>query len=181
MFDVEADDYNAPYLRHLFPDRAVDMVTLAHREQGLMTVPGSHKRVREITDLSSGDVRFANRNPGSGTRVWLDARLRTLSIPTDAIDGYDIELRTHSDVALAVSSGHADAGLEIRAAADLFGLEFTPLFMERYDLVFAAERAEDEPFARLRTRLDSRAFQSEVRHLGGYNTDHTGDGTRLAG
>jgi len=47
--------------------------------------------------------------------------------------------------------------------------------------VFAAERAEDEPFARLRTRLESRAFRSAVRHLGGYNTDHTGDGTRLAG
>jgi len=181
LFDVEADDYNAPYLRHLFPDRAVDMVTLAHREQGLMTAPGSHKRVCEITDLASGDVRFANRNPGSGTRVWLDARLRTLKIPTETIDGYDVEFRTHSDVALAVSSGQADAGLGVRAAADLFGLEFTPLFMERYDLVFAAERAEDEPFARLRTRLDSRAFRSEVRHLGGYNTDHTGDGTRLAG
>jgi putative molybdopterin biosynthesis protein len=69
----------------------------------------------------------------------------------------------------------------VRAAAELFSLEFTPLFMERYDLVFAAERAEDEPFARLRRRLESRAFRSEVRHLGGYNTDHTGDGTRRAG
>ena len=44
LFDAEADDYNAPYLRHLFPDRALDMVTLAHREQGLMTQKGSARR-----------------------------------------------------------------------------------------------------------------------------------------
>jgi putative molybdopterin biosynthesis protein len=181
LFDVEADDYNAPYLRHLFPDRAVDMVTLAHREQGIMTAKGSLKRVREIADLAGGDVRFANRNPGSGTRVWLDAQLHTLGIPPESIAGYDVEFRTHSEVASAVSSGQADAGLGVRAAADRFELEFTPLFTERYDLVFSADRAEEEPFARLRDRLDSRAFHTEVRRLGGYNADHTGDGTRLAG
>lgn len=181
LFDAATNEYNAPYLRHLFPDRAVDMVTLAHREQGLMTAKGSPKRVRDISDLAGGDVRFANRNPGSGTRVWLDARLKALAIPVESIEGFRVEYRTHSEVALAVSSGHADAGLGVRTAAERFGLEFTPLFMERYDLVFAAERAEDEPFVRLRERLDSRGFHTEVTGLGGYNSDHTGDGTRLAG
>jgi putative molybdopterin biosynthesis protein len=146
-----------------------------------MTAKGSRKRVRGIADLAGGGVWFANRNPGSGTRVWLDAQLRALRIPPDSIDGYDVEWRTHSEVALAVSSGHADAGLGVRAAAERSGLDFTPLFTERYDLVFSADRAEEEPFARIRDRLDSRAFHREVRRLGGYNADHTGDGTRLAG
>jgi molybdate-binding protein len=181
LFDAVSGDYNTPFLRHLFPDRAVDMVTLAHREQGLMTAPASHLNVTDIADIAGRDVRFANRNAGSGTRVWLDARLRELGIPTEAITGYDVELRTHTDVALAIASGQADVGLGIRAAAEDFGLDFTPLFMERYDLVFAAGRAEDEPFARLRERLDSRAFRSEVRGLGGYDADHTGDGVRIAG
>jgi molybdate-binding protein len=181
LFDAAAGEYNAPFLRHLFPDRAIDMVTLAHREQGLMTAPGSPKRVRDIADLAGGDVTFANRNSGSGTRVWLDARLRALDIAAETIPGYDVELRTHSDVAAAVAAGQADAGLGVRAAAEQYGLDFTPLFMERYDLVFAADRAEEEPFARLRDRLDSRAFHCEVRGLGGYDADHTGDGERLAG
>ena len=67
------------------------------------------------------------------------------------------------------------------AAAERFGLQFTPLFMERYDLVFAAGRADDEPFARLRERLASHAFHSEVGRLGGYDSMHTGDGVLLAG
>lgn len=181
LFDAPTGDYNAPFLHHLFPDRTVDMVTLAHREQGLMSVPGGSAGVVDIPDLAGGGVRFANRNPGSGTRVWLDARLHVLGIPPEAIAGYDLELRTHRDVALAVASGQADVGLGIRAAAEEFGLDFSPLFMERYDLVFAADRAEDEPFARLRERLDSRAFHSEVGGLGGYDAKHTGDGVRLEG
>jgi putative molybdopterin biosynthesis protein len=181
LFDAAAGEYNAPYLRHLFPDRAVDMVTLAHREQGLMTPADGHVKATDIRDLAGTGVRFANRNPGSGTRIWFDARLRELGITTRGIEGYDRELRTHTDVALAVASGSADAGLGIRAAADRFGLTFTPLFQERYDLVFAAERAEDEPFARLRDRMDSRAFRSEVGRLGGYDSGHTGDGVRVTG
>ena len=181
LFDAAAGEYNAPFLRHLFPDRAVDMVTLAHREQGLMTAASSPLDLADIGDLAGSGIRFANRNKGSGTRVWFDARLHELGIAPEAITGYEAELRTHTDVALAVASGTADAGLGVRAAAENFGLRFTPLFMERYDLVFAAGRAEDEPYARLRDRLDSRAFHSEVGRLGGYDSEHTGDGVRLSG
>lgn len=179
LFDAQAGDYNAPYLRHLFPDRSVEMVTLAHREQGIMTAAGSPLKIRDIPDLVSTGARFANRNPGSGTRVWLDARLQELGISGGAIVGYDMEMRTHSDVAVAVASGAADAGVGIRAAADRFGLAFTPLFSERYDLVFKTERAEDEPLARLRDRLESRSFRTEVRGLCGYDADHTGDGVQI--
>jgi putative molybdopterin biosynthesis protein len=112
--------------------------------------------------------------------VWLDARLRAQGLSSEAIDGYDLELRTHAEVAAAVASGRADVGLGIRAAAEEAGLAFAPLFTERYDLVFAADRAEDEPYARLRARMDSKAFRSEVGRLGGYDSEHTGDGVRLA-
>jgi putative molybdopterin biosynthesis protein len=181
LFDAAADEYNAPFLRHLFPDRAVDMVTLAHREQGLMTPADATFTVTEVRDLVGSGLRFANRNPGSGTRVWLDAHLRSAGIRPEEIDGYGTELRTHTDVALAVASGQADAGLGVRAAAHAFGLRFTPLFMERYDLVFAADRADDEAYTRLRERLETKAFRSEVGRLSGYDPEHTGDGVRLAG
>jgi putative molybdopterin biosynthesis protein len=181
LFDAAAGEYNAPFLRHLFPDRSVEMVTLSHREQGLMTPAGPGPVIDDIGDLAGSGLRFVNRNPGSGTRVWLDARIHALGLSTEAIDGYDVELRTHADVALAVASGHADAGLGIRSAAEAFGLRFTPLFFERYDLVFFTERAGEEPFVRLRERMASRTFQKDVSRLGGYDTGHTGDGVRLAG
>lgn len=179
LFDAAADEYNLPFLRHLFPDRAVDVVTLAHREQGLMRARGDHS-VKGIEDLADPAVRFANRNPGSGTRVWLDARLRELGIPHDQISGYQVELRTHGEVALAVASGAADVGLGIRAAAEQHGLEFTPLFTERYDLVFDAARAEGEDVRRLLDRLGSRDLRRGIDDLRGYDASHTGEETRLA-
>lgn len=179
LLDPESQDYNTPFLRHLFPDRSVDVVTLAHREQGLMTMKGLGRAVTDIGDIADGALRFANRNRGSGTRVWLEARLQSLGIPDEAIVGFQTELRTHSDVALAVSTGQADIGLGIRAAAEQYGLEFTPLFLERYDIVIPADRAEELPLAMLRDRLESRGFRAEVGALSGYDAEHTGDGSRV--
>jgi putative molybdopterin biosynthesis protein len=179
LFDAAADDYNVPYLRHLFPDRAVDVVTLAHREQGLMSAPGN-TAVRSIEDLTNPAARFVNRNPGSGTRIWLDSSLRDLGIPHDRILGYGDEVRTHGEVALTVASGAADVGLGVRAAAEEHGLTFTPLFTERYDLVFNADRAQGEDLQRLRDRLGSRQLRAGIGGLRGYDSSHTGEETRLA-
>jgi putative molybdopterin biosynthesis protein len=179
LIDAAADDYNVPYLRHLFPDRAVNVVTLAHREQGLMQAPGDRRNIA-IEDLADSTLRFVNRNLGSGTRVWFDARLRALGISHERIRGYDIELRTHGEVALAVASGAADIGLGVRAAADEYGLAFTRLFTERYDLVFDADRAEGEDVRRLLDRLGSRTLKEGIGGLLGYDASHTGDETRLA-
>jgi molybdate-binding protein len=179
LFDAAADEYNLPFLRHLFPDRAVDVVTLAHREQGLMRARGDNN-FKGVEDLADSAVRFANRNAGSGTRVWLDARLRELGIPHAAINGYEVELRTHGEVALAVASGAANVGLGIRAAAEKYELEFTPLFTERYDLVFDAQRAEGEDVRRLLDRLGSRKLRRGIDDLRGYDASHTGEETRLA-
>jgi len=65
------------------PDRPMRIITLAHREQGLMTAPGNPKGIRSLADLARADVSFINRNPGSGTRLWLDQQLQTLGIPRE--------------------------------------------------------------------------------------------------
>ncbi|MEI8081234.1 MAG: substrate-binding domain-containing protein, partial [Actinomycetes bacterium] len=179
LLDPDTDTYNLPYLRHLFPDRAVDVITLAYREQGLLSRPGARRAVADIAGLADPSIRFANRNAGSGTRVWLDARLRETQTPHDAIRGYSEELSTHSDVAVAVASGRADVGLAIRAAAEQYELEFTPLFTERYDLVIDSGRANDESLARIKDHLDTRRFRQEVGKLRGYDAGHTGEETRL--
>ena len=44
----ESGEYNTPFVRHLFPDRAVEIITLAHRTQGLMLASGNPKGVKKI-------------------------------------------------------------------------------------------------------------------------------------
>ena len=131
----ENGEYNAPYVRHFFPDRQVELLTLAHRTQGLMFRAGNPKDIRGISDLARADIRFVNRNAGSGTRVWLDLEFKRLHISPGSVRGYTHEVRTHTDAAALIKAGEADTSLGLQAAAHQYQLDFLPLFEERYDLV----------------------------------------------
>lgn len=166
-------EYNIPFVRHIFPDRSMRIITLAHREQGLMTAPGNPKGIRSLADLARADVSFINRNPGSGTRLWLDQQLQTLGIPAENIRGYQITVSTHTKSAWAVFSGEADTAVGLRAAAHPLGLDFIPLFHERYDLIFPQEQAT--LLSPLLNTMQTRPFRRGMEDLTGYETLHTGE------
>jgi putative molybdopterin biosynthesis protein len=166
-------EYNAPFVRHLFPDRQVELITLANRTQGLMVASGNPKSVRDLDDLCRGNVSFVNRNPGSGTRLWLDGELKTRNIQPVQVRGYDHVVKTHSEAAALVQAGEADTALGLHAAAVQHGLGFIPLFEERYDLVFLREN--EKPLAPLLDYLQTSSFRSSLNSLAGYNAAHSGE------
>ncbi|MBV6466986.1 MAG: hypothetical protein PGMFKBFP_02316 [Anaerolineales bacterium] len=166
-------EYNMPTVRHLFPDRDVEVVTLAHRTQGLLLRAGNPKGIKRVSDVARPNVRFVNRNAGSGTRLWLDAELRRLRIPTDEVDGYGTVVRTHTEAAARVASGRADVSLGLQAAARQHGLDFLPLFEERYDLVLPREN--ERMLTPILDYLNTAAFRNELNSLTGYNAAHSGE------
>jgi putative molybdopterin biosynthesis protein len=166
-------EYNTPFVRHLFPDRPVGLVTLAYRTQGLILAPGNPKGISSLADLSRSDVTFINRNPGSGTRLWLDKELRRINLPAGLIRGYQQVVSTHSDSARIVQAGKADAAIGIQAAAWEARLDFIPLFEERYDLIFPDEKAR--LLGPLLDHLQTASFRRELNSLTGYNTAHSGE------
>ena len=175
LLDAATGEYNLPYVRHLFPGQAMTMLTLAYREQGLLVRSGNPLQIRGVEDLSREDINFINRNRGSGTRLWLDLQLQRLGIEPGRVHGYDQEARTHTRVAEAVATRQVDAGLGLEAAARQYGLDFIPLFHERYDLVMSHEQMQDQKLAPLLDILQSGDFRDEMDRLGGYETGHTGD------
>src|SRR6266498_1485003 len=46
----ETGEYNIPFVRHLFPDRLMEIVTLAYRTQGLMLGKGNPKGIKTIPE-----------------------------------------------------------------------------------------------------------------------------------
>jgi putative molybdopterin biosynthesis protein len=165
-------EYNLPFIRHFFPDRTMQVITLAHREQGLLAAPGNPKRIRSLADLTRENVIFINRNPGSGTRLWLDHQLHAEGIPTASIQGYADIVSTHTATATRVQSGKVDVALGLRAAAHQFGLDFIPLFHERYDIVFMLEHSTLlDPLLDI---IQTRKFRRNVDALTGYDTTHSG-------
>lgn len=169
----ETGEYNLPFVRHLFPDREVKVVTFAYRTQGLMLAAGNPGEIRRVSDIARSNVRFVNRNPGSGTRLWLDSELRKLDIPVEQISGYDKIVKTHSEAASVIASGRADAALGLQAAAHQHGLTFIPLFEERYDLVLP--RAHGKSLIPLLDYLQTAAFRTGLNALTGYNSAHSGE------
>lgn len=169
----QSGEYNAPFVRHLFPDRTMDLVTLAYRTQGLMLAPGNPKGVRGVADLARAGLRFVNRNPGSGTRLWLDKELERLGITPEMVHGYDLAVNTHTECARLVANGQADTALGLQASAQQFGLSFLPLFEERYDLILPRE--EENALSPLLEHIQTAAFRRDLISLPGYNTTHSGE------
>jgi molybdate-binding protein len=179
LLDSESLEYNRPYVRHIFPDRAVVLITLVYREQGLMVLPGNPLRVRGLEDFTRQDVNIVNRNKGSGTRLWLDKQLSLMGLPERNIRGYSHEVHTHTAVAQAILDGTANVGLGLIAAARQAGLDFIPLFQERYDLVFPTEQYDDQRFQPMLNYLHSRKYRQAVKDLAGYSTEETGRESKL--
>jgi putative molybdopterin biosynthesis protein len=141
----------------------------------LLVAPGNPKAIHSLDDLRKPSVNLINRNRGSGTRLWLDRQLGALSIPIDELHGYSRDVRTHTEVAEAISQGKADVGLGLFAAALQFNLDFIPLFEERFDLALPTEQVEDASLRPFLDFLQTAAFRRLVTGLGGYNPNHSGD------
>jgi putative molybdopterin biosynthesis protein len=156
------------------PGIAVKVVALVGREQGLIVQRGNPLGLSGLDDLSREDVRFINRQRGSGTRVLLDYHLDLLGRAPAAIHGYNEEEYTHLGVATAVATGRADCGLAIAAAAQALRLDFIPLFKERYDLVIPREHAETDLLAPLLQVLHRRDFREAVSMHQGYDVSIMG-------
>ncbi len=174
LLDPETGEYNLAALRQYLPGVPVNLVTLVHREQGLMVRRGNPKGIKSLGDLTRPEVGFVNRQRGAGTRVLLDYQLNLMGIVTSAIRGYNQEEYTHLGVAAAVASGRADCGLGIPAAAQALDLDFVPLFHERYDLVIPSEFAKSPLLAPLFDLINGLEFRQAVSTLPGYDVREMG-------
>ena len=174
LLDPESGETNLPYVRQYMPGVPAVLITLVGREQGLLVAPGNPKRIQSLEDLPRAEVAFVNRQRGSGTRLLLDHHLGRLGIEADAVRGYAREEYTHLAVAAAIASGRADCGLGIRAAAQALGLDFAPLFHERYDLVIPRAHYDSPLLRPLLELLGDPAFRAAVAALPGYDVGPMG-------
>jgi putative molybdopterin biosynthesis protein len=175
LWDEESGSYNIPFVRRLLPGRRVAVLTLAHRNLGLIVQPGNPAGISDLADLVRPELRFVNRQAGAGTRVWLDVQLRRQGLTSGRIGGYDTEVQTHSAVARSICEGQADTGLGLEAAALAYGLDFIPLTRERYDLVVPARLWSTEPIRALVLWLATDSAKAEIMKIGGYDIDETGN------
>jgi molybdate-binding protein len=117
------------------------------------------------------ELRFINRQSGSGTRFLLDLLLRKEGVDPALVHGYEQCELTHAAVAAYVASGMADVGFGVETPARQFKLDFVPIQTERYFLL-CEERSLDAPAVRAMLALvQSDEFKAAVNRLPGYQAN----------
>jgi putative molybdopterin biosynthesis protein len=175
LLDPATGGYNISYVKQYLADMPIVLMTLMHREQGLIVAAGNPKGIKGLADLTRDDVRYINRQRGAGTRVLLDYHLDKLGITPEKVNGYRREEYTHLAVAVAVQSGAADCGLGISAAARALNLDFIPFEKERYDLVIPRMYFESDLLRPLLDLIRGPKLRQVIDELPGYDTTHMGD------
>jgi putative molybdopterin biosynthesis protein len=172
--DPKTGEFNLPYIRKQFPKEDFSVVTFARWEEGLVIASGNPKGVRKIEDLARKNVRFVNREPGSGSRGLLDKLLQTTGMEAQKVQGYDRIAYGHLAAAYCVVSREADVCLATRSAAQTFGLDFIPLHSERYDLVMRKRTGDLPSVKAFLDVLQHATLRRKLEVLAGYDTSQTG-------
>lgn len=175
LLDIQTGEYNISYIRKYLEGVPVHVFNLVERDQGLIIQKGNPKEVKGIGDLKRDDITFVNRQPGSGTRILFDYKLKEMGIDPARIMGYENEEYTHMNVAVSVLNGMTDVGLGIMAAARALDLDFISVIEEQYDLVVPSSFVNDPKIELIIGVARSRKFRERVKGLGGYNPAKSGE------
>jgi molybdate transport repressor ModE-like protein len=151
------------------------LIHLAVRTQGLFVNPGNPLGIRGLHDLIRSEVRFVNRQAGSGTRLLLELMLPSLGITAAQVNGYENTEFTHSAVAAFIASGMADVGFGVQTAAERFKLDFIPLARERYFFAVSNEALEQPQIRKVIDVVNTSNFREMVQQLAGYDASNTGE------
>lgn len=169
-FQAAAVDW---YARWLDPAEHC-LLHLAVRHQGLFVAPGNPLAIEGLEDLVRPNIRFVNRQDGSGTRKLLELMLQERGISVHDINGANSAEFTHSAVAAYIASGMADVGIGVRTAAQRFNLDFIPLVRERYFFALRRDAVDDPLIRRFIAVLRLPAYHKSVDALPGYEAADTG-------
>ena len=155
LLDSNTNTYNIEYLKRFMLINKAILVRGYLREIGFALRPklGLSKIDEVIEMMRKGLLRFANRNPGSGTRILFENILRKYGIDFSRVRGFETEYRTHFETISAVATGNADLCLAPYYLAKLYNLNFIHVTWEHYDFVI------------MRSRLKKRAVQLFIETL----------------
>ena len=175
LLDLETGEYNIPHVEKMGL-RGVVLIRGYLREVGF--VYRRNLKVSSIGDVVDKGLRFVNRNPGSGTRTLVDMLLEGESKKRGIgleelkrrLRGYNFEVKTHEAVAHLVSKSAADVGIAVRYVAERYGLAFTPIGRERYDVVVRKDSLNKEVIRGLADQF-SDLVRELVKDFEGYEVD----------
>jgi putative molybdopterin biosynthesis protein len=170
ILDENTSEYNIEQLRRQKLFDQVSLIRGYSREQGFIVTKGNTKGITSLSDLLRDDIVFLNRNPGSGTRILIDFKLKVLAKSMNLsfngikkkIAGYNVEAKSHQAIAASIAQGKADVGIGIKTVAHFYNLDFIHLDDEMYDFLIPSNRAEKKAVKLFFSTLNSKEFKKDL-------------------
>ena len=174
LLDQKSSEYNRPQVAAAFAGKRAFLVTLAHRQVGLMLPRGNPHKVEGLADVVRLRLRLASREVGSGVRLLQDTLLGQLKLGKRKLTSTELSFATHLEVATAIAEGRADAGIGMLSPSASLGLDFVPLAWERYDLLTTDEAFYSRATQALFEMVKSDWLRQIIETLPGYDARQTG-------
>ena len=166
-------EYNIPILEELNIKNVI-LVRGYIREQGF--IYRQDIKVKSFKDIIENNLRFINRNPGSGTRNLIEELLKNTARETgesveklkEKIIGYNLEARSHEAVAYMIHKGVADVGIGVRYVAEKYNLGFEKITDEIYDILIHKGSLNQLAVKQVLEILNSPSFRQIIKSFPGY-------------
>jgi molybdate-binding protein/DNA-binding XRE family transcriptional regulator len=142
------------------------MLRMATWEAGVTLAP--ELGVTTVSGALPPKVRWIGREPGSGARQVQDQVLENAPVPT-------VTARGHKEVAEAVRSGWADAGISLRMVSEEAGLDFIKVREEVYDICIPLSQTDDPRVLALIDLVRSPSLRNMLGQLPGYDVRAMGE------
>jgi len=167
LVDPDSGEYNTPFIVQLGLEEMFRTV-LYWRSQGIIVPSGNPLKIRTVEDLSREEITIVNRQIGTGTRSLLDMLLKKHRIASDKIRGYEHLCSGHVHGAAMIAEGEVHAMIGIKAAADIFSLDFIPLCEEPFEILIPQRHISHPGIQAFFKATEDPQWRKGVEELGGY-------------
>lgn len=161
--------WNVGSVEGAFAQANAVLIRWARRARGIVT---KSKNKNGADDLSAfAGLKVAMRQPASGTAVLFDRLMRENNVPVEHVGPYHSE----HDAVLAVLDGEADAAFGLASVAGQYGLAFSSLVEEEFDLLVDRAAYFAQPFQKFLAFCRSDAFAARAEGQTGYTVEGLGE------
>ncbi|MEY8353185.1 helix-turn-helix transcriptional regulator [Lachnospiraceae bacterium 54-53] len=179
-FREKGQEINA--VKNLLPGKETVILHISSLQTGFYIKKGNPRGFHGLKDLIRPDIRFINREKGSGYRIFMDALLLEQNLGDLSSSGYQKECLSHMSAANEIASGNADIGMgDISHLAAYPQLDYIPLASASMDLVFSRSNLEHPAFQGIIETVNTKEFKNSLLHFKGYETGKTGCCTLVRG
>lgn len=161
-----SDAQHALLLRRFSAHRNWALVRLARREQGVML--RRSLQIDSVETLAAFDYRWAMRQPGAGSRHFLESALAARGFSAQDCSVLGIA-HTEREAAGLIAREEVDCAPGTRAAAAEFGLGFLALGWEAFDLALPRDIMFRKLFQHVLKAYGAPRSQALADRLGGYD------------